>query len=194
MRPSRHADRLRRRTRGPVRRRPGTGAFTLIELIVVMLLLAIAASLVAPRMSSFVRGRSLSFEARRMLSLTHYAQGRAVAEGVPVIMWFDPKNSTYGIEVHGGHASADGRTPQFTAEPGLTLVAPLSDVLPPSENEDEKFGLPEGLPTIVFNPDGFFDEASVRKITIQQGDEGALDLIQRENRLGYEILPATNAN
>ena len=45
-----------------------------------------------------------------------------------------------------------------------------------------------------FNPDGFFDEISVRKITIQQGNEGALDLVQKENRLGYEILPATHAN
>src|SRR5204862_288488 len=88
MRPSRPVDRIRRSTRG----------FTLIELIVVMLLLAIAASLVTPKMSSFIRGRSLNFEARRMLSLTHYAQGRAVAEGVPVLMWFDPKNSTYGVE------------------------------------------------------------------------------------------------
>ena len=194
MRPSRHADQFRRRSRGLVRRRPGAGAFTLIELIVVMLLLAIAASLVTPKMSSFIRGRTLSFEARRMLSLTHYAQGRAVAEGVPVVLWFDPKNSTYGVEIQSSHATGDDRTPQFTADPSLTLVAPLSDVMPSSENDDEKFGLPEGLPSIRFNPDGFFDEISVRKITIQQGNEGALDLVQKENRLGYEILPATHAN
>ena len=191
---SRHVDRNHRGSRGLVRHRPGAGAFTLIELIVVMLLLAIVARLVAPKMSSFVRGRTLSFEARRMLSLTHYAQGRAIAEGVPVILWFDPKNSTYGVEIQSTHATGDDRAPKFTADPSLTLVAPLDDLTPGSEDDDEKFGLPEGLPSIRFNPDGFFDEVSVRKITIQQGNEGALDLVQKENRLGYEIIPATHAN
>lgn len=177
-----------------MRRRPAAGAFTLLELIVVMLLLAIAASLVAPKMSSFIRGRALNFEARRLLSLTHYAQGRAVSEGVPVVLWFDPKNSTYGVAVQAGHATTEDRVTQFTADPTLTLVAPTTDVLPTSETEDEKLGLPEGLPVIRFNPDGFFDEISVRQIVIQQGDEGSLVLAQKENRLGYEILPGTHAN
>ena len=51
--------------------------FTLVELIVVMVLLLIVASMVAPRMSSFFRGRALSAEARRMLSLINYGQSRA---------------------------------------------------------------------------------------------------------------------
>ena len=62
---------------------PGKRAFTLVELIVVMVLLLIVASMVAPRMSSFFRGRALSSEARRMLSLINYAQSRAVATGAP---------------------------------------------------------------------------------------------------------------
>ena len=69
-----HADRIR-----PQR------AFTLLELILVMFLLAIVAGFVAPQMSSFIRGRNLNFEARRLLSLTHYAQQRAVSEGVPTV-------------------------------------------------------------------------------------------------------------
>src|SRR4051812_3463455 len=74
-------------------------AFTLIELILVLVLLAITASLVASNMGSFFRGRALSFEARRMLSLTHYAQSRAVSEGVPVILWINPAQSTYGLTI-----------------------------------------------------------------------------------------------
>ena len=79
--------------------RPRADGFTLIELILVMALLAIAASLAAPQMASFFRGRSLDQEARRMLSLTHYAQSRAVTEGFPMLLWIDPASGQYGLPI-----------------------------------------------------------------------------------------------
>ena len=87
----------------PALLRPANRAFTLVELIVVMVLLLIVASMVAPRMASFFQGRALSSEAQRLLSLMHYAQSRAVAEGNPVVLWLDPAKSTYGVEVQTGH-------------------------------------------------------------------------------------------
>jgi len=159
-----------------------------------MVLLLIVASMVAPRMSSFFRGQALSGEARRMLSLINYAQSRAVAEGVPVLLWIDPANSTYGIEVQAGHAGSDTRQQIFTAEPTLTLEAPGSTDTVVSEQEDEQLGLPAGLPAIRFNPDGFFDEGSISKIVIRQGEEGALEIVPTATRLGYEILPTTRTN
>ena len=169
-------------------------AFTLVELIVVMVLLLIVASMVAPRMSSFFRGRALSAEARRMLSLVNYAQSRAVAEGVPVLLWIDPATSTYGIEIQTGHLGGDDRAHIFTAESTLTLEAVGNSEAYASEQEDEQLGLPEGRPAIRFNPDGFFDEGGISKIVIRQGDEGALELVPTATRLGYEILPATKSN
>lgn len=176
------------------RARWGARGFTLVELIVVMVLLLIVASMVAPRMSSFFRGRALSSEARRMLSLINYGQSRAVAEGVPVLLWLDPGKSTYGLEVQAGHAGGSDRLDVFTAEPTLRFEIPATTDLPVSEQGDEQLGLPEGLAAIRFNPDGFFDEASVQKIVIRQGDEAALEIVPTANRLGYEIRPATNAN
>jgi type II secretion system protein H len=169
-------------------------AFTLVELIVVMVLLLIVASMVAPRMSSFFRGRALSGEARRLLSLINYAQSRAVAEGVPVLLWIDPASSTYGLEVQASYATDDARAPVYTAEPTLTLetVGPVETYA--SEQEDELLGLPEGRPAIRFHPDGFFDESSVSRIVIRQGDEGALEIVPKTNRLGFEILPAKAVN
>jgi type II secretion system protein H len=164
--------------------------FTLFELIVVMLLLAIVAMFVTPKMSSFIRGRSLNFEARRMLSLTHHAQSRAVAEGRPVLLWFNPANSTYGVELQGGYAAGDDEIERFSTDPGITFSASTNETPPVSELEDEKLGLPEGLPVIRFNPDGFFDEVSVRRILLQQGDERAIELVQKQDLLGYEIRPA----
>jgi type II secretion system protein H len=172
-------------------------AFTLIELIFVLALLAIAAAAVAPSMSSFFRGRALNFEARRMLSLTHYAQSVAVSEGVPVLLWVDVKDSTYGVSVQSAANAAldeDSRARTYTADPNLTLETPVGDLAATSETEDEKLGLPEGLPAIRFTPDGFYDDSSVRRIVIRDGTDAALELVQTSNRLGYEIRPATPLN
>jgi type II secretion system protein H len=171
------------------RRTAGRAGFTLVELIVVMVLLLIVASLVAPRMSSFFRGRALSSEARRMLSLINYAQSRAIASGLPVLLWIDPAASTYGMEIQASHASDEPHL-TYTAEPSLTFEIPAAADQPVSEDGDETLGLPENRPAIRFHPDGFFDDVSVARIVIRQGDEAALELVPTANRLGYEIRPA----
>lgn len=170
----------------------GRRAFTLVELIVVMVLLLIVASMVAPRMSSFFRGRALNGEARRILSVMNLAQSRAVAEGVPVLFWIDPSTGTYGQEVQDGQGYLDERPTLFTVEPSLSLEAPVNHDRVVSEQEDEVLGMPENRPAIRFNPDGFFEEGSVLKVVVRQGDEGALEIGPTTNRLGFEIRPLTD--
>ena len=177
------------------RSRPAAGrvrrAFTLVELIVVMTLLLTVASLVMPRMATFFRGRALSQEAQRVLSLINYGRARAVAEGVPVILWIDPVRSMYGLEVQEGHSAGDdgARRVVHTAEPSLRLEVPVVADAPASEQEDERLGLPENLAAIRCNLDGFFDEGGVQRIVIRQGDEAALEIVPTFNRLGFEIRP-----
>jgi hypothetical protein len=79
-------------------------------------------------------------------------------------------------------------------DPSLSLQTIANDAASVSERDDEKLGVPEDLAFIRFTPDGFFDDSSVRKITLSQGVEAALDLVPMLNRLGYEIRPASNAN
>lgn len=174
----------------------GRRGFTLIELIFVLVILSITAVFVAASMGRFFRGRTLNFEARRLLSLTHYGQSRAVSEGVPVILWINPADSTYGLSVQATFNDVDGdlRAVKYTAEPGLTLETPTGNPVAQSEDDDERLGLPEGLVFIRFNPDGFFDNSSVTKITIRQGTEDALELVPNQSRLGYEIRPASNVD
>ena len=182
--------------RGALIRRPRGGGFTLIELIFVLALLAISAAFVASNMNGFFRARMLNFEARRMLSLAQYGQSRAAAEGVPVMLWVDVKNSTYGLTTLSSFNDPQGdpHATAYTAESSLSLETPTTDVPLVSEQDDEKLGLTEGLAAIRFNPDGFIDESSVHKITIRQGTEAALDLVPAANGLSYEIRPASNLN
>ncbi len=155
-----------------------------------MVLLLIVASMVAPRMASFYQGRALNSEARRLLSLMHYAQSRAVAEGNPVVVWIDVAKATYGVEVQAGHESSDDhRDLSYTADPSITFEVPAVAEVPVSEDGDEAFGLPEGLASVRFNPDGNFDEVSVSRIILRQGTQGALELAPKPNRLSYEIRP-----
>ncbi len=169
----------------------------MIELIFVLALLAICALFVVASMGPFFRGRALNFEARRMLSLTHYAQSRAVSEGVPFILWINPTDSTYGLSMQSSfdEVDSDVRAVKYAAESGLRLETPVGVATLISEQDDEKLGITdESLAFIRFLPDGFFDDSSVTKITIRQGTEAALDVIQKINRLGYEIRPASNVN
>src|SRR5579872_7286659 len=73
------------------------GAFTLIELILVLGLLVIITSIAAPAVAKFIRGRALDTEARRMIALMHAAQSRAVSEGAPMILWINDKTGSYGL-------------------------------------------------------------------------------------------------
>jgi type II secretion system protein H len=77
-------------------------AFTLIELILVMTILLVVMAVAFPSLRGFFRGRNLDSEARRILALTRYGQSRAVAEGVPVVLWIDSKQRTYGLEAAAG--------------------------------------------------------------------------------------------
>jgi len=176
----------------PGNRRAAQAAFTLVELIVVMVLLLIAAAFVAPHMAAFFRGRALNSEARRLLALTHYGQSRAVAEGVPVLLWVNARQSSYGLITQTNAAEADDKASTYTLDPTLTLETVLPNPAPMSEDgTSEQLGAPTGLPVIRFLPDGYFDPSNVAKIVIRQGTEAALELVPDPNRLGYEILPYT---
>src|ERR1039458_8859603 len=74
------------------RRLRRAAAFTLIELILVMAILIMAVSL-----SHFFRGRTLNSEARQLLALTRNGQSRAVSEGLPMDLWLDVEQGTFGL-------------------------------------------------------------------------------------------------
>lgn len=172
----------------PPRLSAGRRGFTLVELIVVMVLLLTVASLVAPRMASFFKGRALSGEAQRVLSLLHYARSQAAAEAVPVVVWFDPVRSAYGVEPAASFGGlGEVRRLEFTLEPSLRVEVAVTGPELVSEQDDERLGLAADRPAIRFNPDGFPDPAAPPRVVLRQDDGGALEIALTANRLGYEI-------
>jgi len=166
----------------------GPQGFTLIELILVMALLAIAASVSAPRMASFFRGRALDQEARRILALTHYGASRAAAEGEPVRLWIDPAAASYGLEREDGSRRTDDRALVYELDRELMIASDVSHAVQPYEEIEAARPVTTTREGILFLPDGLIDPSSTQRITVSQGDEGAISLVLMSNGLAYELI------
>lgn len=73
---------LRRRRRHPL-------AFTLLELVLVMAIIAILAGVMVPTLSSFAAGRRTNNAATTVLGLANYARAQSIAEGTVYRLNFD---------------------------------------------------------------------------------------------------------
>ena len=168
---------------GSNRTKSAKAGFTLIELILVMAMLLIVLAVSAPALSNFFRGRTLDSEARRFLSLTRYGQSRAVSEGVPMVLWIDAKNGTYGLQQETSYTGIDPKAVEL--ELGKDLQVEVSDlnagrVSPSRSNRGQR-------PEIHFLPDGFIDERSPQSVALRERDEASVWITQSRNGLNYEI-------
>ena len=78
-------------------------AFTLIELLAVVAILALVATFVAPSFEA-VRHRRLQSDAMRLASRLEYARQRTVVTGIPHRVLLELENGVYRIEWLGGGA------------------------------------------------------------------------------------------
>jgi type II secretion system protein H len=179
---------------GPPRRAGGTGGgFTLIELILVMALIVIIASVVTPRMASFFHGRTLANEARRFTTLTRYARDRAVSEGVPMLVWVDEKNHRYGLEAQPGFLEKDEQAVDYTLASDLEIEVgnPIS-TYQTINNQNLSRSLPTNLRYIRIGPDGFIGEQSPEMILLKRDASDIVAIGPSRNWQNYEVF--TNRN
>ncbi len=173
-----------------VRRGGLARGFTLIELVLVLSLLAVVIAVEAPTLARFFRGRNLDVEAQRFLALTRYGQSRAIAEGVPMVLWMDAENRQYGLEIEATYAEEDRLALPFEVSADVAMevdetALSAQSTLPRSTTE-----LAGNLPVIRFTPDGFFSEDSPQFVLFREaheGDSGQLWVGLSRNRLNYEI-------
>ena len=113
----------------PLRSAGALRAFTLVELVVVMTLLVTVIALASPSLAGFFRGRAVDAEARRFMSLTRLGQSRAASEGVPVILWVDTAQHTYGLEVDSSFVDQDTKAVEYTLDGNVTAEIGATDAV-----------------------------------------------------------------
>jgi len=167
-------------------------AFTLVELILVMALLAIVMAVSAPALSKFFRGRTLDSEARCFMSLTRYGQSRAVSEGVPMVLLIDTKRGTYRLQQDPGYGEADSKAVNLTL--GKDLQISVEDVpFAPTHMMQGRQADPN-VPQLRFQPDGFIGPTSPQTVVIREKTGETLYITQSRNRLNYEIHTSSSQN
>lgn len=89
-----------------MRKRPlHSAGFTLIELIAVMLIMAIAAALVAPSLINFRVARANNNSAVTLLGMAHYARSQAEAEGRTYRLNFDSQAGAFWLTAQADNGS-----------------------------------------------------------------------------------------
>ncbi len=181
-------------------------AFTLVELIVVMTLMAVAFALVAPSLGQFFRGRNLHSEADRLLALVKYGQSRAVTEGMPMVLWVDVKSGRYGVQADSTYLERDPNAEQCDVAEKLQLEVQLPSPQPNGTQWWQIMSTPTGLQSILwgqapvnsqnnlpkfrFTPDGQIGAASPDRVGIrdlQDKNSRELWIARSAGGLSYEI-------
>lgn len=162
-------------------------AFTLMELLLVLALLAMAVAVAAPSLSRFFRGRALDSEARRMLSLTRYAQSRAVSEGVPMVMWFKQEEKTYGVQAEMTYTDTDEKAVEYKLDSNLELELPPASLIAPAPWKITT-QIAGNQPAIRFTPDGYVSDTSPVWVAVKLSDDAdATWLALDDNRVRYAL-------
>jgi type II secretion system protein H len=157
-------------------RGPKAAAFTLIELILVMALLATIMAIAAPSLSHSLRDRNLRQEAARFVALTEYARSEAISRGVPMIVWVDVAERRFGAEAKPGFSEDAEETREFVL------------------HEDIQFGPSERTTStardaalIEFAPDGTLQAESIDTVSLTDRFNATALIGRTRDAWGYEV-------
>ena len=128
-----------------IRHRTTFRAFTLIELVLVMGIITLMVTIIAPSLSTFATGRKTQYAASQIISLAKFARSQAVNNGAMYRMTFDSSKRTITLTVQqdggqfGEPSSSLGN--RIELADGLTLRTDLT-------------AQPDGGTYVDFHPDG----------------------------------------
>jgi hypothetical protein len=106
-------------------------------------------------------------EARRFMSLTRLGQSRAASEGVPMILWVDLSQRTYGLEADSSFTDEDAKAVEYMLDGNVTAEIGATEAMQDTITSSTLFGSGAvtssrhaSLPHIRFEPDGGISESS----------------------------------
>lgn len=138
-------------------------AFTLIELIVVMLIIATALAVAAPSLRGWSRGAKLRDETDQFLSVARWARAQSIATATPYRMVVDGSNARYWLMRREG-----GSFIQFEGEFGQIFQMPTGytiDMVRAEPMLQTGDGSIMGDAVIDFTPIGKTDVAQVQIVS-----------------------------
>jgi prepilin-type N-terminal cleavage/methylation domain-containing protein len=148
-------------------------AFTLIELIFVMAIMAVVVGLIAPSLRGFALGRRTYNTASTLLGLTQYAHSQAISEGRIYRLNFDAGSRSFWLTADSGGsftAPSNDFGQRFQAESNATMEVDIAPrVIPLNEQDGSTPGMPppprtsgqQGGQYVEFQPSGRTDTAKV---------------------------------
>jgi len=152
-------------------------AFTLIELILVMVLLATLLAVSAPALSRSFKGHTLEQETLRVLAATEYARSEAVSQSVPMVLWVNLEEKSFGVRAKEGFTGNPAREKSWTLPEDIHFE--VTGALPDTEGR---------MVAVTFDPEGMLNPESVETIELIHRNEDNFSLKKTEDGWEYEIV------
>jgi type II secretion system protein H len=153
-------------------------AFTLIELIIVMAVLATVLAIVVPSLVRSFQERHLGEEADRLLALIEYGRDEATSQGVPMVIWIDSEKGDFGLDAATGYTASQASIKQYSLEDGVRF-----DSVKSSANTKDGHAI-----FVQFSPDGSPDPSDVDSVRIVDRSNSSLALARTTDGWDYEII------
>lgn len=131
--------------------------FTLLELVLVLALIALAITMIAPSFSNFAKGRTALNTAGQFVAATRYARSQAIANGSMYRMNIDPDGRKWWLTYDNGKSFV-----QVSNEFGSEFIVPEGVIMTTDAP------IVDGNAVIEFTPTGKSDPANVH-FTGQKG-------------------------
>jgi len=164
------------------------GAFTLVELILVMALLCIIVGIAVPSLSRSMHQRNLVQEAERLLALTEYARDEAASRGVPMVVWIDTESGQYGVKAKTGYEDSGMREKQFTLPGGVRFEALAATSGTAGETGTPEKDAPGEADAAEYAPDGTLDPTSQASVMLVDQSNSEVGIEQARDANSYEII------
>lgn len=149
-------------------------AFTLVELILVMAILAGILAISAPSLSRSFRQRNLEQEGTRFVALTEYARNEAVSQGVPVVIWIDPEAGRFGCGPRTGFTGVNRREFKLGSDARFEL---------------DNLGFGQSASEVIeFAPDGVPEPSSLDTVRLAGPSNSVVLIAKTESGWGYELV------